>query len=85
MFGAMAQGETIISGLLEGEDVLATGRAMAQLGAKIENAANIGTSKAWAWVILSNLLNHSTLAMRAPACAWPWALWAPTVCVALCG
>ncbi|TDQ62117.1 3-phosphoshikimate 1-carboxyvinyltransferase [Maritalea mobilis] len=36
MFGAMASGETIISGLLEGEDVLATGRAMAQLGAKIE-------------------------------------------------
>jgi len=36
MFGAMALGETVVSGLLEGEDVLATGRAMAQLGAKIE-------------------------------------------------
>lgn len=36
MFGAMATGETVISGLLEGEDVLATGRAMAQLGAKVE-------------------------------------------------
>ncbi len=36
MFGAMATGETIVSGLLEGEDVLATGRAMTQLGAKIE-------------------------------------------------
>lgn len=36
MFGAMAKGETIITGLLEGEDVLATGRAMVQLGAKIE-------------------------------------------------
>lgn len=36
MFGAMAKGETTIEGLLEGDDVLATGRAMAQLGAKIE-------------------------------------------------
>ncbi|MGJ8528565.1 3-phosphoshikimate 1-carboxyvinyltransferase [Maritalea sp.] len=36
MFGAMATGETVISGLLEGEDVLATGRAMTQLGAKVE-------------------------------------------------
>jgi 3-phosphoshikimate 1-carboxyvinyltransferase len=36
MFGAMAMGETIIEGLLEGEDVLATGRAMTALGAKID-------------------------------------------------
>ena len=36
MFGAMAEGETLIDGLLEGEDVLATGRAMQALGASIE-------------------------------------------------
>jgi len=36
MFGAMATGETVISGLLEGDDVLATGRAMTQLGATVE-------------------------------------------------
>jgi 3-phosphoshikimate 1-carboxyvinyltransferase len=36
MFGAMAMGETIVEGLLEGEDVLATGRAMTALGAKID-------------------------------------------------
>lgn len=36
MLGAMARGETIIEGLLEGEDVLATGRAMRALGARIE-------------------------------------------------
>ena len=36
MFGAMAQGETVVEGMLEGEDVLATGRAMVQLGAQIE-------------------------------------------------
>ena len=35
MFGAMALGETVIAGLLEGEDVLATGRAMEALGATV--------------------------------------------------
>ncbi len=36
MFGALAIGETIISGLLEGEDVLHTASAMRAMGAKIE-------------------------------------------------
>ena len=36
MFGAIAIGETRISGLLEGEDVMATAQIMRQLGAKIE-------------------------------------------------
>src|SRR5215468_746429 len=36
IFGALAVGETRISGLLEGEDVLNTGRAMAALGANVE-------------------------------------------------
>ncbi len=36
MFGALAIGETMISGLLEGEDVLHTAAAMRALGAKIE-------------------------------------------------
>jgi 3-phosphoshikimate 1-carboxyvinyltransferase len=36
IFGALAVGETPISGLLEGEDVLNTGKAMRALGAKIE-------------------------------------------------
>lgn len=36
MFGAMSLGETVIKGLLEGEDVLATGRAMQALGARVE-------------------------------------------------
>lgn len=35
MFGALAEGETIISGLLEGEDVYNTAQAMRALGAKI--------------------------------------------------
>ncbi len=36
MFGALAVGETRITGLLEGEDVLRTARAMRALGAEIE-------------------------------------------------
>jgi 3-phosphoshikimate 1-carboxyvinyltransferase len=36
MFGALAVGETVITGLLEGEDVLATGAALAAMGAEIE-------------------------------------------------
>lgn len=37
MFGALAVGETIISGLLEGEDVLNTASAMRAMGARIVN------------------------------------------------
>lgn len=43
MFGAMALGRTTVTGLLEGEDVLATGRAMVALGARIEK-----TGATWA-------------------------------------
>lgn len=41
MFGAMALGRTTVTGLLEGEDVLATGRAMQALGAKIAKTGDI--------------------------------------------
>ncbi len=40
MFGAMALGRTTVTGLLEGEDVLATGRAMQALGAKVEKTGD---------------------------------------------
>jgi 3-phosphoshikimate 1-carboxyvinyltransferase len=36
MFGALAVGETVITGLLEGEDVLATAAALGAMGASIE-------------------------------------------------
>ena len=36
MFGAVAQGKTIVSGLLEAEDVVNTARSMASLGAKVD-------------------------------------------------
>ena len=37
MFGALALGETLVQGLLEGEDVLATAAALRALGARVEN------------------------------------------------
>ncbi len=40
MFGALAEGETMISGLLEGEDVLNTANAMRAMGAKIEKGGD---------------------------------------------
>ncbi|WP_404400701.1 3-phosphoshikimate 1-carboxyvinyltransferase [Pelagibacterium halotolerans] len=41
MFGAMARGRTTVSGLLEGEDVLATGRAMQALGATVKKDGDL--------------------------------------------
>src|SRR5690606_21912051 len=40
MFGGLAAGETRITGLLEGEDVLRTGDAMKAMGAKIEKSGD---------------------------------------------
>ncbi|MBG1233922.1 3-phosphoshikimate 1-carboxyvinyltransferase [Aestuariivirga litoralis] len=40
MFGAIAQGQTKVSGLLEAEDVLNTANVMAALGAKVERQAD---------------------------------------------
>ena len=40
MFGALAVGETVIDGLLEGEDVLATAAALTAMGASIEKRAD---------------------------------------------
>lgn len=41
MFGGLASGETRISGLLEGEDILATGKAMQAMGAQIRKDGDI--------------------------------------------
>ena len=43
IFGALATGETRISGLLEAADVLATARIMAQLGAGVSSDADVWT------------------------------------------
>lgn len=41
MLGGLAKGETIISGLLEGEDVLCTADAMRKMGARISKEAGL--------------------------------------------
>ena len=48
MFGGLAAGETRITGLLEGEDVLRTGEAMKAMGARIDRPAPDGNGE---WVI----------------------------------
>ncbi|MGU3574154.1 3-phosphoshikimate 1-carboxyvinyltransferase [Brucellaceae bacterium C25G] len=40
MFGGLASGETRITGLLEGEDIISTGRAMQAMGAQIRKEGN---------------------------------------------
>ncbi len=40
MFGSLSCGKTIITGLLEGEDVMNTAQAMKEMGAKIEKKEN---------------------------------------------
>lgn len=43
MFGGLANGETRITGLLEGEDVIHTAKAMQAMGAKINNEKGVWT------------------------------------------
>ena len=43
MFGALAEGVTTVTGLLEGEDVLRTAAALTAMGAHIETPANAGS------------------------------------------
>lgn len=47
ILGAQAVGETRITGLLEGEDVLNTAQAMRQLGAQVHRHAGNGDAAAW--------------------------------------
>ena len=67
MFGALAVGETVIDGLLEGEDVLATAAALTAMGADIDQAgARTGTSMASASAACCNRKRRSTWATAAP-------------------
>ena len=47
ILGALAVGETRITGLLEGEDVLNTAKAMQALGAKVERRADDKSEIVW--------------------------------------
>jgi 3-phosphoshikimate 1-carboxyvinyltransferase len=58
MFGGLASGETRITGLLEGEDVINTGRAMSAMGAKIRKEGDT-------WII-NGTGNGALLAPSAP-------------------
>nr|WP_316651268.1 3-phosphoshikimate 1-carboxyvinyltransferase [uncultured Gellertiella sp.] len=58
MFGGLASGETRITGLLEGEDVINTGRAMSAMGAKIRKEGET-------WII-NGTGNGALLAPGAP-------------------
>jgi 3-phosphoshikimate 1-carboxyvinyltransferase len=58
MFGGLAAGETRITGLLEGEDVINTGRAMRAMGARIDKQGDT-------WVI-HGTGNGALLAPEAP-------------------
>lgn len=58
MFGGLASGETRITGLLEGEDVINTGKAMRAMGAKIEKQGDT-------WIIRGTG-NGALLAPEAP-------------------
>ncbi len=49
MFGALALGETTISGLLEGEDVLATAAALRALGAEVTHERDTSPVSGGAW------------------------------------
>ncbi len=76
MFGALAVGETRISGLLEGEDVLRTAAAMRALGAEVVHDAD-GT-----WRVAGrgvggltepeDVLKWATRARRRGCCAASW-------------
>ncbi|MBC8129264.1 MAG: 3-phosphoshikimate 1-carboxyvinyltransferase, partial [Rhizobiaceae bacterium] len=48
LFGGIAAGQTRVTGLLEGEDVLATGRAMRAMGARIVKE---GDGKEGTWLV----------------------------------
>lgn len=58
MFGGLSAGETRITGLLEGEDVINTGRAMSAMGAKIRKEGDT-------WII-QGTGNGALLAPEAP-------------------
>ncbi len=47
MLGALAVGETRVTGLLEGEDVLATAQAMRQMGATVNRLDQDGSGGEW--------------------------------------
>ena len=71
ILGALAVGETRISGLLEGEDVLNTAKSMRALGAKVERTGDFAWScTASASPGSRSRRPRSISAIPAPAAGW---------------
>ncbi len=71
MLGALAAGDTHISGFLDGEDCLATARALQALGVQIERpaATEVRVRGAGAGGLTAARAARSTWAMRVRRCA----------------
>ena len=63
MLGAVALGQTRITGLLEGEDVLCTAEAMKAMGATIEKLENGAQGSTWVVNVCCS-----------PTRIWTWAI-----------
>ena len=71
ILGALSVGETRISGLLEGEDVLNTAKSMQALGAKVERTGPFAwPSGASGWPASPSRPLRSISAIPAPAAGW---------------
>ena len=75
ILGALAVGETRISGLLEGEDVLNTAKAMRALGARVERQGDGAWSVRGVGVarLCRARKRRSISAIPEPAAGWRWA------------
>lgn len=70
ILGALSVGETRITGLLEGQDVLDTGKAMQLSGPRSSNMGPAsGRCMVSASVDFANRITSLIVATRAPACA----------------
>ena len=72
ILGALTVGETRITGLLEGEDVINTAKAMRALGAKVERTGRgrLARARAWASAASRSPRRRSISAIPAPAAGW---------------
>ncbi len=73
ILGALAAGRTRISGLLEGDDVLNTAKAMRALGARIERIGAGAWQVDGVGVAGFAVPAPSISAIPAPAAGWSWA------------
>ncbi len=69
ILGALSVGETKVTGLLEGQDVLDTAKAMRAFGAEVvQHGPARGRCMGSAWAGLRSLRTSSTAAIRARVC-----------------